>query len=79
MVQLAPAATELPQVLVWAKAAALVPLRAMPESVSAALPPLVRVAVKALLVVLTAWLPKARLAGERVAVALVPVPERLRD
>jgi len=48
----------------------------------AALPVLLRVAVSAVLVVPTGWLPKARLVGERpstgaVAVVSVPVPERL--
>ena len=45
MVQLAPAATELPQLLVWAKSLALVPESAMLVRVKAALPELVRVTV----------------------------------
>ena len=43
----------------------------------AALPVLLRVTVCAVLVISTAWFPKARLVGERLARAAVPVPERL--
>ena len=45
----------------------------------AALPVLLRVTVCAVLVTSTAWLPKARLVGERLtrAAVPVPVPERL--
>ena len=43
----------------------------------AAWPVLLRVTVCAVLVTSTAWLPKARLVGERLATAAVPVPERL--
>lgn len=43
MVQLAPAATEVPQLLVWAKSPALVPETAMLLTLKAALPELVRV------------------------------------
>jgi nicotinamidase-related amidase len=43
--QLAPAATELPHVLVWAKSLGLVPVRAMLVMVKAALPVLLRVRV----------------------------------
>ena len=42
-----------------------------------ALPVLLRVTVCAELVISTGWLPKARLAGERLARAAAPVPERL--
>jgi hypothetical protein len=77
IVQLAPAATELPQVFVWAKSPGLAPVSAMPERLKAALPPLVRVAVTIPLLVLTDWLPNERLAGERLTAAAVPVPERL--
>ncbi len=79
IVQLPPAATELPQVLVSAKSPGLAPASAMLETLSAAVPLLVRVAVSVPLVVLTASLPKARLVGERPAATVVPVPERLRD
>ncbi len=49
----------------------------MLERLKAALPPLVRVAVSVPLLVLTACFPSERLAGERLAAAVVPVPERL--
>ena len=49
MVQLAPAATDAPQVLVSGKFQALVPVTAMPVSSSGALPVLVRVTVWAAL------------------------------
>ena len=42
-----------------------------------ALPVLLRVTVCAELVISTGWLPKARLVGERLTRAAVPVPERL--
>ena len=42
-----------------------------------ALPVLLRVTVCAVLGVPTDWLPKARLVGERLTRAAVPVPERL--
>jgi hypothetical protein len=45
IVQLVPAATELPQVLVWAKSLALAPVSAMLVILNAALPELVRVIV----------------------------------
>lgn len=51
MMQLAPAASELPQVLVWAKSAAFAPVIAMPVIASAALPELDSVAVCAAVVV----------------------------
>jgi len=43
----------------------------------AALPVLLRVTVCAVLVISTAWLPKARLVGERPSTGAVPVPKRL--
>jgi len=43
IVQLAPALTELPQVLLWAKSPLLVPVMAMPLMLSAAVPALERV------------------------------------
>ena len=49
-VQLAPAATELPQVLVWAKLLALVPVTARLLMLRAALPELVSVIGRAVLV-----------------------------
>ena len=77
IVQFAPAATELPQVLVCIKSPALVPVMARLEIVKAALPVLVRVTACAVLVVPTDWLPKERLAGARLTAGAVPVPVRL--
>jgi hypothetical protein len=76
IVQLAPAATELPQVLVWAKSLALAPVTARLVMFSVALPVLLTVTLRAVLVVGTGWLPKARLVAERPATgaALPPVP-----
>jgi len=79
MVQLAPAATELPQVLLWAKSLALTPETAMLEMFSVALPGLLRVAVCAALALPRDWLPKERLEGETLISAAVPVPERVTD
>ena len=80
IVQLPLAATELPQVLVCAKSPGLVPVMVRPEIVKAALPVLLRVAVCAALVELTAWLPKERLLGETALdgeATATPVPLRL--
>ncbi len=79
IVQLAPAATELPQLLFWTKSLALVPVKARLVILKVAVPVLVRVTHWDVLVTSTGWLEKARLVGERVAgpVAAVPVPERL--
>jgi len=51
----------------------------MLERFKAALPPLVRVADRTPLGALTDWLPNARLVGDRLTVAEVPVPLRPRD
>ena len=67
IVQLAPAATELPQAFVWAKSPALVPMTVMPAILNAALPVLVSVTVWVALVVLIVWFPKARLPGAMLA------------
>ncbi len=79
IVQLAPAATEPPQVSVSAKSLALVPVKARLVILKVALPVLVRMMVCAELVTSSGWLPKARLVDERlITVALlVPVPVRL--
>ena len=61
IVQLALVATELPQVLLWAKS----PLAAMLVIESAAFPVLLSVTLCGALVVFTAWAPKVRLVGER--------------
>ena len=68
IVQLAPAATEVPQVLVWAYCA----LAAMLVTLSAAVPEFVSVTVCAALLVPTAWLANVRLVGERLTPALPP-------
>src|SRR5215472_8472388 len=57
-VHVAPAATELPQVLVWAKSPGLPPEKLIPEMVSCTRPALVRVTVWPGLVVPTSWLVK---------------------
>ena len=54
IVQLAPVVSELPHVLVCAKSPALVPVTAMVVMLKVALPVLLRVTVRAALVVLTA-------------------------
>ena len=77
IVQLAPAASELPQVLVWAKALALAPVIATLVMLNVAVPLFVRVTVEAALLVPTAWLLKETLVGERLTAGAVPVPERL--
>jgi hypothetical protein len=56
----------------------LAPVSATLERPKAALPPLVRVAVRTPLGVLTDWLPNERLVGERLTDAPAPVPERVR-
>lgn len=76
MVQLPPAVTEPPQLLVWAKS----PLIATLVIVRAVVPLLVRVEVKALLVCPTVVLGKVREAGDTLAVGVVtPVPVRATD
>ena len=70
MVQLAPAASEAPQVFAWAKSAAPVPVIAMLLMVSAALPPLVRVAAGAVIVEPTAVLAKGIAVGFSVALGV---------
>jgi len=45
--------------------------------VNVALPPFVRVTLRAVLVVPSAWFPKERLLGETLTDAAVPVPDRL--
>jgi hypothetical protein len=77
IVQFPPAATELPQVLVWAKSLAFVPAIPTLVMLNVALPPFVRVTLCAVLVVPSAWFPNDRLLEESVTDAAVPVPERL--
>jgi hypothetical protein len=77
IVQLAPAATLDPQLLVWAKSLALTPETATLVTPKAALPVLLTVIAWAALVTPMDWLPKVRLDGETLATAAVPVPQRL--
>ena len=72
--QLAPAATVLPQLLVWAKSPFAVTL----VKLSAAPPVLVSATACAALVVPTVWLPKLTLDGDKLTAAGVfPTPVRL--
>jgi hypothetical protein len=75
MLQLAPAAKEVPHVWVWAKSPGSVPLMAIPVIVRALVPTLVKVTVCGELVVPIATVAKLRLVGESFAV--VPIPLRL--
>jgi len=79
MVQLAPALRLLPQVVVLPNAPGLAPVSAMLVMLRVALPGFDNVTVCAELVVPTVWLPKAMLAGLRLAegVTATPVPVRL--
>ncbi len=70
MVQLAPAATEVPQLLLWLKS----PLAAMLVTERGAVPLLLSVTDWAALLVLTACAAKASEAGENTATGTVPVP-----
>jgi Na+-transporting NADH:ubiquinone oxidoreductase subunit NqrE len=72
MLQVAPAANELPHVWVCAKSPALVPVMAIPVMLMAVVPTLVSVTVFAGLVVPMATVPKFRLVGKSFAV--VPIP-----
>jgi hypothetical protein len=72
MMQLDPAASELPQVWVWAKSPGLFPLTAMLVIVKEVVPTFVSVTFIAALVVPIAWVKKLRLTGESFAV--VPIP-----
>ncbi len=84
MVQLAPTAKDrgsVPQVFVCAKFDAFEPLSAMLFTVSEAVPELVRVTLRAALVVPVTWLASVTLVGESVAadplVVVPPVPVRV--
>ena len=70
MVQLAPAATESPQVLVWAKG----PVRVILSELRAALPVLVSVIVCGALLVETVCAENVRLVLERFTTGASPVP-----
>jgi len=76
MVQLAPPATEPPQVLVCAKSLALAPVSAMLVMFSVVPPLFVSVAAWALLVLPSAWLANVMLGGDKFAVGCAtPVPD----
>src|SRR5580700_10617296 len=74
IVQLVAAASELPQVLVWAKSPLLVPTMPMLLMVKVALPELLRVTVLAALVVPTAWFANETLVGDRPTTGATAVP-----
>jgi hypothetical protein len=63
IVQLEPAASELPQLLVWLKSLGFVPRIVTPEIDRAALPVFLSVAVRVALVVPVTWLPKLNAPG----------------
>ena len=70
IVQLAFTARLAPQLFDWAKS----PEAAMPLMASAAVPLLVKVTACAGLVVVIAWLPNVRLAGDKLTTGATPVP-----
>src|SRR5437016_14500472 len=75
MVQLAPAATDVPQVLVCMKS----PLATMLVTLSAAFPVLFSVTDCAALVVPTSWFANVRLVGERLTLAPQTGTARFKD
>jgi hypothetical protein len=77
MVQLPPAATELPQVFVSEKSPGLVPVAWMPVMVKAVVPVLFRVMVWAPLGDPTDWLLYERVEAERLVTGPLPVPVKL--
>jgi hypothetical protein len=76
MVHLAPAATLVPQVLVWLKLPLFVPVIVTLVTLSAAVPVLVKVTACAALLVPNNWLPNVSDVGERLTTGAVPVPVR---
>src|SRR5580658_2788852 len=76
--QLVPAATLPPQVVLSAKSPLFTPVTKMLVILSVPFPPLVSVAACAVLVVPTVSFPNARLDGDRVALNATPVPDRAR-
>jgi hypothetical protein len=76
MVQLPPAASELPQVVVSGKSPGLGPVTARLAMLKARLPLFVRVTDCAGVEVPSNWLPKVRVVAERPTSAAVPVPVR---
>ena len=79
IVQLLPPATELAQVLVWAKSVALIPVIAMLVVARAAFPVLVRVTDCAELVLPRFWLVKVKLLALRLTTGPLPVPLKVTD
>jgi hypothetical protein len=78
IVQLPPAATLAPQLLLCAKSLGFAPVSAIPLILKAPLPVLLKVTVWAALVAPTAWLPKARLLADIATEGdcTTPVPDR---
>ncbi len=76
MVHVPPAATDAPQALFSVKSPEFVPDMAIPVTLKAELPELVRVTVSAALAEPTDSPPKATLEGERVTPVETPVPDR---
>jgi hypothetical protein len=78
IVQLPPAATLAPQLLLCAKSMGFAPVSAIPLILKAPLPVLLKVTVWAALVAPTAWLPKARLLADIATEGdcTTPVPDR---
>jgi hypothetical protein len=77
ILQLAPAATLVPQVFVWLKSPLFAPVIVMLVMLSAAVPVFESVTAWAVLVVLTSWLLNESDAGERPTPDATPVPVRL--
>ncbi len=79
IIQFAPDASVVPQVVVWLKSPGLIPAKAMLEIDIGASPELVSVTVWKLLIVLTIWLEKFNAVGARFALGAVPVPLSATD
>jgi energy-converting hydrogenase Eha subunit A len=77
MTQLLPAATELPQVFVWAKSALFVPVIAMLVILSAEVALFATVTFCGALVKPTPWLPNTRLVTDSGGPGASPVPVKL--
>jgi hypothetical protein len=77
MVQVAPAATVLPQVFVCEKSVAFAPVNVTFVIASDTVPVLVKVTFCAALELPINWLANVRLAGEAVAASTAPVPVML--
>jgi hypothetical protein len=74
IVQLVATASELPQVLIWAKSPGFVPVMPMLLMVNKDVPVLLSVTGMAELVVPTAWLPNPMLAGDNATTGARPIP-----